>query len=104
MSSCIFCKIISGELPVPRVYEDDTVIVINDIAPQAPVHLLIIPKKHVENIVQLTEQDFFLGEVIFKTAQRVSKNIGINSFKLLLNNGFAAGQTVFHMHAHLLAE
>ena len=101
----LFQKIIDRELPSETVYEDDQVIAIKDIAPKAPVHLLIIPKKVIPDIQSLTPEDYpLLGEVA-RVAQRLAKEYGLiekGGYRLLTNNGEGAGQTIFHLHFHLL--
>lgn len=103
MQSCIFCKIISNEISAKLVAETDDLIVLNDIAPKAPTHQLIIPKKHVADIRELSVGDLPLGSKIFAMAQRLSKEQGDIPFRLLMNNGHSAGQRVMHIHVHFLA-
>ena len=104
MQDCIFCKIISGVISTQKIYESDDIVVIKDIAPKAPVHYLIIPKKHISNIQSCDQQDQkILGNIIL-TAQYLSKNLENNcEFKLISNNGKSVGQSVFHIHFHFLA-
>ncbi|MDB6081257.1 MAG: hIT-like protein [Chlamydiia bacterium] len=99
----IFQKIIDNELPCDKVFENDRIIAFKDIAPQAPVHILIVPKKAIANISQATSEDKeLLGEILL-VASDLAKKFGIESgFRLLTNNGETAGQTVFHLHFHLL--
>ncbi len=100
----IFSKIIDREIPAEIITETEYLIVIKDISPQAPIHFLIIPKKNIENITTMNEKDFELGEKIFSMANWLSKNIsGASQFKLLINNGYEAGQRVFHLHAHFMS-
>lgn len=104
MQDCIFCKIISGVIPSKRIYESDDVIVIVDITPKAPIHYLIIPKKHVSDIQSCDQNDqAMLGSILF-AAQELSKAlVGNRDFKLVSNNGRSVGQSVFHLHFHFLA-
>lgn len=103
MSDCIFCKIINGEIPSQKVYEDDNMIVINDISPQAPVHMLMIPKEHYKSVAYMNdEQAVMLGKCLKKLAE-VAKEKGIESYRLITNNGDDACQSVHHLHVHLLA-
>lgn len=102
-ANCIFCRIINKEIPSKRVVETDDIIVINDIAPKAPIHQLIIPKKHVEDIRVFSAEDLKLGTAMFTMAQSLSQAQGDIPFRLLMNNGHQAGQKVFHAHLHFLA-
>ncbi len=101
--STIFGKIIAGDLPCEKVFENDKILAIKDIAPQAPVHILIVPKKPVKDIQTLVKEDFdLLGEVVL-VAQKIATEYDIlDGYRLLTNNGAGAGQTVFHLHFHLL--
>ena len=102
MQDCIFCKIISQEIPSKIIRENDNVIVLQDIAPKAPIHYLIIPKKHVRDLASV--QDAHLLSSLLQMAQELSQEIpGADQFKLLTNNGHGAGQRVFHLHFHFLA-
>lgn len=101
---CIFCKIIDGSIPSTKVYEDEQVIAIKDLNPQAPVHILIIPKKHIDCVNDLTEQDEALVGHIFLTAKKIASQLGLSDGYRIINNcGKNAGQTVLHLHFHLLA-
>ena len=101
MTDCVFCKIVSGEIPSKRVYEDDQVIVINDLNPEAPVHVLVIPKEHTENI--LTASPEILVHVK-KVLPEIVKKLGIaeKGFRVVVNTGVEGGQTVPHLHFHIL--
>lgn len=99
----IFSKIIRGELPAEKAYEDDEVLVIKDINPVAPVHLLIMPKKEFKDLQALTEQDLPLMSHIVKVAQLMAKKYDIDDgYRLITNNGSMAGQVIFHLHFHLI--
>ncbi len=99
----IFAKIIRGELPCKKVFENEHVIAFEDIAPAAPVHILIVSKKPVENIQSLEEKDFYLVSEIVRVAQILADRLGIaEGYRLVTNSGIEAGQTVFHLHFHLL--
>ena len=104
MSDCLFCKIAAGDIPSSRVAESDTLVAFNDIAPQAPVHILIIPKKHIESNLGLTEDDSGLIADIHMMANSLARERGLDKsgFRLVTNVGAEAGQTVFHLHYHLL--
>ncbi len=103
MSDCIFCKIIAGEIPSDTLYEDEDIIVFNDINPQAPVHFLVVPKKHIAMPKDVTEVDDKVMGKLFRVAAQVAeaKNVADN-YRVILNNGAQAGQMVFHIHMHIL--
>lgn len=104
MQDCIFCKIIGKEIPSEVIRETNNVIVLKDIAPQAPIHFLIIPKKHIKDLSSCEQQDQAGLSDILMMAQKLSKEIPeASSFKLLVNNGHSAGQRIFHLHFHFLA-
>jgi histidine triad (HIT) family protein len=104
MEECIFCKVISGQIPSNKVFEDDEIIVIKDINPKAPIHLLVIPKKHVKNLSELGEGDKDLIAKLNLTAVKIAKDMGFgDKFKLTTNVGQEAGQVVMHLHYHLLS-
>ena len=102
---CIFCKIIKKKIPADIEKETDNIIILKDIAPNAPIHYLIIPKKHFKDIRSATGSDFNLIKDCFLVAKELSKEIKEfnGDFKIRLNNGYAAGQRVFHLHFHFLA-
>jgi len=103
MDDCVFCKIINKEIPAKPVFEDEDLIVINDIDPKAPVHMLIMPKKHIANLDALTEEDSSIVSKILMAAQRLAKEKNIMArYKIVTNVGEIAGQTVMHMHFHML--
>lgn len=102
---CIFCRIIEKKIPSKIVYEDDLVTAFEDMNPQAPVHTLVVPKKHIPDIHSMTEADRELVGHLFFTAQKVADDKGLDAkgYRLVINNGRGAGQTVFHIHLHLLS-
>ena len=103
MSNCIFCKIVAGEIPAKKLYEDDEVLAFWDIAPQAPVHFLVIPKKHIAGPVDVTEaRKQLIGKLIRVGAQLAKDNGTGDGFRVIFNNGAKAGQVVFHIHMHIL--
>lgn len=104
MNDCLFCKIIKGEIPSSVVYEDDKVFAFNDIQPQAPVHILIIPKKHIKNVNEIDEENSNIVAHIFEVAAKIAKEKGLDEggYRIITNCGKNAGQTVFHLHFHLL--
>jgi histidine triad (HIT) family protein len=105
MVNCIFCRIIEGQIPSKKVYEDDQVYVFHDIQPAAPVHLLLIPKKHIASMNDLTEEDGLMIGHLHHVAQLVAKQLGVaeTGYRIVNNCGPDAGQVVFHLHFHLLA-
>lgn len=99
----VFDKIIRREIPADVVFENDRVIVIKDISPAAPVHLLIIPKKEIKSLQELKSEDYDLIAEVVKVAQNLAEEFGITrGYRLLTNNGREAGQTIFHLHFHLI--
>ena len=105
MSDCLFCKIIAGEIPSEKVYEDDHVYAFKDIMPVAPLHILIIPKKHISTINDLESNDAETVGNLFLAAKKIAKQEGYDDagYRTVMNCGEVAGQTVFHIHLHLLA-
>lgn len=103
MSDCIFCKIIAGEIPSEKLYEDDDVLAFRDISPQAPVHFLVIPKKHIETPSDITEADEKVTGKLIRIGAQVAAAEGTgDAFRVIFNNGAKAGQVVFHLHLHIL--
>lgn len=100
--SCLFCKIISGEIPTEIKFQDELVIAFADINPQAPVHLLIVPKLHVENAAELATNSPAALSALFSAADQLAKAEGLIGYRTVLNTGADAGQSVFHAHLHLL--
>lgn len=104
MDNCLFCKIIAGEIPSSKVYEDETVYAFKDINPIAPVHILIIPKQHISKLEDVTEENSAVISHIFEVAAKIAKDMGLSGgYRVVSNCGEDAGQTVFHIHFHLLA-
>ncbi len=101
---CLFCRISSGEISAKKVYEDDQVVAFHDINPQAPTHVLVIPRKHIASLDALTEADVAtVGTLVIRTAALARElHLENDGYRLVANNGEAAGQTVFHIHFHLL--
>ena len=101
---CLFCKLIAREIPADIVFEDDAVIAFRDIAPQAPTHILIIPKRHISTLNDLSEEDCALVGRLQFTAQKIAKTLGIadEGYRVVMNCNEAGGQTVYHIHMHLL--
>jgi histidine triad (HIT) family protein len=101
-NNCIFCKIIARQIPATIVAENDDVIAIKDINPKAPTHLLIIPKKHIQDVQSIGVEDMYLTQYMFNLAQEIW-NKDKQDFRLVINSGKNAGQVVFHLHMHYLA-
>jgi histidine triad (HIT) family protein len=103
MSDTIFGKIIRGEIPSEFLYEDEHCIAINDISPQAPVHVLVIPKRGIPRLVDAQESDKAMLGHLMLVAGKVAEQLGVgDAFRLIVNNGENAGQTVFHLHLHII--
>jgi len=104
IEDCIFCKIVQGAIPTQKVYEDEDILAFRDIAPQAPVHILLIPKKHITNILAMTPQDNFLLGRIQEAVVKIAREEGLaeKGLRLVNNCGAQGGQTVDHLHFHLL--
>jgi histidine triad (HIT) family protein len=104
MSDCIFCKIVAGEIPAQESYRDDDVIAIADVNPQAPKHLLVLPRKHYATIAQIVESgDHRVAGSLVRVAAQMGREIGERGFRLVVNTGEEGGQTVDHVHVHVLA-
>jgi len=103
--SCLFCRIVAGEIPASKVFEDADVLAFNDINPQAPLHVLVIPKRHVATTSDLTEADEALVGKMVRTAAAIAAQKGYaeRGYRTVFNCNAEAGQTVFHIHLHLLA-
>lgn len=100
---CIFCKIAAGEIPSTKVYEDDTVVAFNDLDPQAPVHVLIIPKEHIASAAEIKESNSAVVAHIFEVAAKIAAEKGLkDGFRIVNNCGDSAGQSVKHLHFHLM--
>ena len=104
MSDCLFCKIISGKIPARIVYEDEAVAAFEDVNPQAPVHTLVVPRKHIATTLDITEEDHELIGKMFRAANKIAgeKGIAERGFRLVMNTNPEAGQSVYHIHLHLL--
>lgn len=100
---CLFCKIINGDIPCSKVYEDETVLAFRDIEPQAPTHILIIPKEHIKSAAEITCENSAVIAHIFEVAAKIAKDEGLDEgFRIVNNCGDNAGQTVKHLHFHLM--
>lgn len=103
MSDCLFCRMVSGEIKAKVTYEDAEIFAFYDINPQAPNHLLVIPKKHIEKISDLETDDAALIGKVVCGAQKIAAQNAWNDYRLVFNNGPEAGQSVYHIHLHLLS-
>ena len=103
MSDCIFCKIVKGEIPCTKVYEDEHVLAFDDISPMAPAHVIIVPKKHLATLMDMDAKDDLAGLLMF-AAQKVAqvKGIAVRGFRSVINCNAEGGQVVFHLHMHIL--
>jgi histidine triad (HIT) family protein len=101
---CLFCKIVGREVPASIVYEDDRVIAFNDIKPQAPTHVLVVPKRHIESLNELQQDDDEIVGELIRRAAAIAKEQGVSAdgFRTVFNTNRDGGQTVFHIHVHLL--
>jgi histidine triad (HIT) family protein len=103
MAECVFDQIVAGKIPADKVYEDETVLAFNDLHPKAPVHVLIIPKKHINSMAEIEAGDVQLVGHMMEAANIVARKMGIpGAYKLVINTGESAGQVVMHLHMHLL--
>ena len=99
---CIFCKIIDGQIPADIVYKDENVVAFNDLNPQAPTHVLLVPTLHVENAAALAEASSVVTAALFKAAKLIATERQLPGYRTVFNTGAAVGQSVFHAHLHLL--
>lgn len=103
MDNCLFCKIIKGDIPSNKVYEDELCYAFYDIDPQAPTHFLVIPKEHIVSAGAVTEENNAVVGHIFAVIAKLTKELGLESFRVVSNCGEQAGQSVFHLHFHVLS-
>jgi histidine triad (HIT) family protein len=101
MADCLFCRIVAGEIPSKKVFEDDDVLAFEDIAPQAPVHVLVVPKAHHEDVGAASQDAALVGRVVARAAA-IARDKGLTDYRLVTNTGSEAGQSVFHLHFHVL--
>ena len=103
MENCLFCKIVAGEIPSTKVYEDDLVLAFRDIAPQAPTHILVIPKQHIGSVAEITPENSGVVAHLFAVIAKVAEAEGLQGgYRVVSNCGADAGQTVHHLHFHIL--
>ena len=103
MTDCLFCKIVAGDIPSTKVYEDEKILAFRDIAPMAPTHILVIPKVHIGSVAEITADNCDVVAHIFKTIPVIAEAEGlVNGYRVVSNCGADAGQTVHHLHFHIL--
>ena len=100
---CVFCKIASGEIPSNKLYEDDKVLAFYDLDPQAPTHFLVIPKAHIGSVAEVSGDNSAVVAHIFEVIAKVTKELGLDSYRVVSNIGEQAGQSVHHLHFHVLS-
>ncbi len=103
MTDCIFCKIVQGDIPCNKVYEDEHVLAFHDIDPKADTHLLVIPKQHIVNLMSVKGDQWDTVSKLLKTVNSIAQQEKLEGYRLITNNGEQGGQEVFHMHWHILA-
>ena len=105
MENCLFCKIIKGEIPSTKVYEDDEILAFNDINPAAPIHILVIPKKHIASLAHMEKEDEAIVGKIYGVINKIAEEKGFkeSGYRVIVNCGKDAGQEVMHLHFHILA-
>ncbi|MBS0286368.1 MAG: histidine triad nucleotide-binding protein [Proteobacteria bacterium] len=102
MTDCLFCKMVTGDIPTQKLYEDDHIFVIKDINPKAKVHLLVIPKVHIHSLNEVNEAHASLLGYVVTSLKNFAKEQGLDSFRTIVNTGKASGQSIFHVHFHIL--
>ena len=102
MSDCIFCRIVAGEIPSKKVFEDDRIVAFEDVSPKAPTHVLVVPRRHLARLSDASSEDEALLGALASRAAAIARERGLSDFRLVVNNGEGAGQSVFHLHFHLL--
>ena len=101
-ADCLFCRIVAGEIPADVVFEDEAVLVFRDINPRAPTHVLAVPRRHIPSAADLTDADGDLLAALFSAMRRVANEAGLEGYRIVSNVGEESGQSVFHLHFHLL--
>ena len=102
MSDCLFCRILAKEIPSRKVYEDELTYAFHDVNPQAPTHILIVPKKRLAGVAEMGKADEALCGALLFRAKQIADSLGLTSYRLVFNSGAEAGQSVFHLHLHRL--
>lgn len=103
MTDCVFCKIVQGDIPCNKVYEDEHVLAFHDIDPKADTHILVIPKQHIVNLMSVEGDEWDTVSKLLKTVNDIAQQENLEGYRLITNNGEQGGQEVFHMHWHILA-
>jgi histidine triad (HIT) family protein len=99
---CLFCKLVAGDTPTTKVYEDDATLAFRDVDPQAPVHVLVVPKQHLRDLTELAQDDQ-AAATLLRAIRATATELGLTDFRTVFNTGAEAGQSVWHVHAHVLA-
>jgi diadenosine tetraphosphate (Ap4A) HIT family hydrolase len=102
LSDCIFCRIVAGEIPSKKVFEDERLVAFEDVSPKAPTHVLVVPRRHIASLSDASPEDEALLGALASRAAAIARDRGLSDFRLVVNNGAGAGQSVFHLHFHLL--
>jgi diadenosine tetraphosphate (Ap4A) HIT family hydrolase len=102
MTDCIFCRIVAGDIPSKKVFEDERLVAFEDVSPKAPTHVLIVPRRHIASLSDASPEDEALLGALASRAAAIARDRGLSDFRLVVNNGAGAGQSVFHLHFHLL--
>ncbi len=102
MSDCIFCRIVAGEIPSKKVFEDDRIFAFEDISPKAPTHILVVPREHIARLSDASSAKEALLGALASRAAAIARDRGLSDYRVVVNNGEGAGQSVFHLHFHLL--
>ena len=102
MTDCIFCRIVAGEIPSKKVFEDERLVAFEDVSPKAPTHVLVVPRRHIARLSDASPEDEALLGALTSRAAAIARDRGLSDFRLVVNNGEGAGQSVFHLHFHLL--
>ena len=103
MEDCIFCKILSGKIPASKIFESEDIFAFNDIAPQAPVHIIIVPKEHIHSLEKIDDENYGITGKLIHAATKIAKDKNLEGYRLVINCNEIAGQSVWHLHCHLLA-
>ncbi|HGJ64726.1 TPA: HIT domain-containing protein [bacterium] len=105
MNECLFCKIISGTIPAKIVFENESIVAFEDIEPQAPFHIIIIPKKHIPSVIDISDDDLMIMGTMYQVASEIAREFSLtNGFRLVINYGKDAGQVIQHIHIHMLGK
>ena len=103
MENCIFCNIINGKIQSEKIYETDEILAVKDIAPQAPEHIIIVPKKHIATLESIDEKNYDITGKLILAATKIARERNLDGYRIVINCNEIAGQTIFHLHLHLLA-